>query len=110
MENTPLRRAGSWLGALTAGVLLIGGLAAAPTAQALPTFVPARTVYMGQPKLNGDPTVGGILKAELGGYAPFVIPEGGTPSFSYAWTRVYGFGWKGSPVVGWGWGGFTAVF
>ncbi|MCT9869957.1 VCBS repeat-containing protein [Paenarthrobacter aurescens] len=47
----------------------------------------ARPVYMGQPQLNGDPTVGGILKAELGGYAPFVIPEGGTPSFTYRWTR-----------------------
>lgn len=47
----------------------------------------ARTVYMGQPKLTGDPTVGGLLKAELGGYAPFVIPEGGTPSFTYKWTR-----------------------
>ncbi|MGF6835223.1 hypothetical protein QF015_003418 [Paenarthrobacter sp. TE4293] len=46
-----------------------------------------RQVYMGQPQLNGDPTVGGLLKAELGGYAPFVIPEGGTPSFSYKWTR-----------------------
>ena len=53
------------------------------------TLLPAaaRPVYMGQPQLNGDPTVGGILKAELGGYAPFVIPEGGTPSFTYKWTR-----------------------
>ncbi|NQD90496.1 VCBS repeat-containing protein [Paenarthrobacter sp. CM16] len=42
---------------------------------------------MGQPQLNGDPTVGGLLKAEPGGYAPFVIPEGGTPSFTYNWTR-----------------------
>ncbi|MEO3941314.1 FG-GAP-like repeat-containing protein [Paenarthrobacter nicotinovorans] len=46
-----------------------------------------RPVYMGQPQLNGDPTVGGLLKAELGGYAPFVVPAGGTPSFSYRWTR-----------------------
>jgi hypothetical protein len=23
---------------------------------------------------------------------------------------IYGYRWKGSPVVGWGWGGFTAVF
>ncbi|MFJ4026771.1 FG-GAP-like repeat-containing protein [Paenarthrobacter sp. NPDC089989] len=56
-------------------------------AHAAPALVPARQVYMGQPKLNGDPTLGGLLKAELGGYAPFVIPEGGTPSFSYVWTR-----------------------
>ncbi|MDI2035519.1 FG-GAP-like repeat-containing protein [Paenarthrobacter nitroguajacolicus] len=33
----------------------------------------------------------------------------GDPS-GFSSSGIYGFRWKGSPVVGWGWGGFTAVF
>ncbi|WP_314324962.1 FG-GAP-like repeat-containing protein [Paenarthrobacter ilicis] len=87
------------LALLTTSVIagaLASPVAAGPATAALPSapahaasFVAAspRQVFMGQPKLTGDPTVGGLLSAELGGYAPFVVPAGGTPAFSYKWTR-----------------------
>lgn len=74
--------------ACAAAACTLAGPAEAASTQA-PTVVAAaaREIYMGQPQLNGDPSVGGLLRADLGGYAPFVIPEGGTPAFTYRWTR-----------------------
>ncbi|MET4620973.1 hypothetical protein ABIE18_002429 [Arthrobacter sp. 2762] len=70
-----------------AACTLAGPAEAAPSRVATVVAAAAREVYMGQPHLNGEPTVGGLLKADLAGYAPFVIPEGGTPTFTYRWTR-----------------------
>ncbi|WOC60746.1 MULTISPECIES: FG-GAP-like repeat-containing protein [Paenarthrobacter] len=50
--------------------------------------VPARYVYTnGTPRLEGDPTVGGLLKVDISSTFAYVIPEGGTPAISYSWTR-----------------------
>ena len=46
-----------------------------------------RQIYMAPPELTGEPTVGGLLKADLSWTTPSVTPEGGTPTLSFHWTR-----------------------
>ncbi|MCP1411222.1 FG-GAP-like repeat-containing protein [Paenarthrobacter sp. A20] len=70
---------------VVAGLLATSAL---PAQAAVPAIgVPARLVSMAPPRLIGDPTVGGVLKADVSWANPSVSPEGGAPSFSFYWTR-----------------------
>lgn len=70
--------------ALACGLLATG----LPAASAAPTVAaPMRQVYMAPPELTGEPAVGGLLKADLSWTTPTVVPEGGSPAFTYSWMR-----------------------
>ncbi|MGP0223729.1 FG-GAP repeat domain-containing protein [Paenarthrobacter sp. NCHU4564] len=74
---------------VAASVLTFGLLAAGlPVHASEPSVaVPLRQIYMAPPELTGEPTVGGLLKADLSWTTPTVVPEGGSPALSFQWTR-----------------------
>ncbi|MET4620972.1 hypothetical protein ABIE18_002428 [Arthrobacter sp. 2762] len=68
-----------------AGALIAPGL---PAHAAVPVLAaPMRQIYMAPPELTGEPAVGGLLKADLSWSTPMVVPDGGSPSLSFYWTR-----------------------